>query len=296
VITAEGNAGVSEIARAKVNLALHVTGRRADGYHLLDTLVVFPAIGDTVTCARAETSAPGALSLSVSGAFSGAAGETEDNLVMRAARRLAEACLYLPSATAIALEKRLPVAAGLGGGSADAAATLRALIRLWGVSISEDALAALALDLGADVPMCLTSQPARVRGIGEEITLVKGLPPFGILLVNPVRPVATPAVFRALSHRDNPPMPGLPDGFASVGALVDWLRATRNDFEPAARLLEPTIGDVLARLDGAGALLSRMSGSGATCFGLFADAGEAEIARQRIAAVEPDWWIAAGAC
>ena len=257
-----------EPAPAKINLCLHVTGRRPDGYHLLDSLVVFTELGDRVTVA------PGPLSLAVTGPFAADLAGDEDNLCLRAARSVGAAC-------AITLHKALPVASGIGGGSADAAAVLRAL----GRSPADPA------GLGADVPVCLASVPARMTGVGEAVEPLPGLPALHLLLVNPRVSVSTPAVFRALERRDNPALPVLPAS-PDAAALLGWLHGTRNDLQAAATGIAPAIADVLAALRDAGAQLSRMSGSGATCFGVFADAAAAQAARDAIAQARPGWWVA----
>jgi 4-diphosphocytidyl-2-C-methyl-D-erythritol kinase len=272
---------IAEKARAKVNLALHVTGRRADGYHLLDSLVCFPEIGDHLSASLST-----GLSLVIEGAGARGVPQDEDNLVLRAAR------LVRPSGrgAAIRLTKVLPVAAGIGGGSADAAATLRLLARLWSLPVPDPAT---ALALGADIPVCLASRPMRMRGIGEALDPVR-LPPFALLLVNPGHPVPTAAAFARLGRRDNPPLPEPPRRFADLAALVAYLAQTRNDLEAPARALAPVIGEALAAIRGRpGCALARMSGSGATTFGLFATLAEAERAAADLARARPDWWLAA---
>lgn len=269
-----------EIAFAKVNLALHVTGRRADGYHLLDSLVVFPRIGD-----RLEAEPARGLSLSLAGPQASGLGAGADNLVLRAA------LLLRPpgQGAALRLTKALPVAAGIGGGSADAAAALRLLGRLWGVGPPDRAA---VLSLGADVPVCFASQPARMRGIGDDLAPV-ALPQFWVVLANPGVRVATSAVFEGLARRDNPPM-SPPPRFADAAGLFAWLGAQRNDLEPPARALVPAIGAALAVLAAQpGCGLARMSGSGATCFGLFASEAPAVEAAAAIRRAEPMWWVAA---
>jgi 4-diphosphocytidyl-2-C-methyl-D-erythritol kinase len=274
------DAPLAEIAPAKVNLALHVTGRRADGYHLLDSLVVFPRIGD-----RLEAEPATGLSLSLAGPFAGALGAGADNLVLRAAETLRPP----GQGAALRLVKALPVAAGIGGGSADAAAALRLLARLWGVALPPPER---VIALGADVPVCLAGRSARMRGIGGDLDPV-ALPPFWIVLVNPCVPVATGPVFAGLASRDNAPM-GDPPPFAEAAALFDWLAAQRNDLEVSARVLAPVIGTVLEALAAQpGCALARMSGSGATAFGLFASEAPALAAATAIRAGEPRWWIAA---
>lgn len=288
---------VAGLAPAKVNLYLHVTGRRPDGYHLLDSLVAFADIGDRLEV----TAAPeGRLSLEVSGPFAGAIDVgAEDNLVLRAARALRDA-LDLPEAGAhIRLEKCLPVTAGLGGGSADAAATLRLLQRLWSRRLAPEALRAVALGLGADVPVCLASRPSHMAGIGEILTplagAVGGEAAPGIVLVNPRLPLSTPAVFRALAGRFGPaaPMTGWPAG---LPALVEDLRWRRNDLQAPAEALCPSVAEILAALKAAdGVVLARMSGSGATCFGLCADRHAALAAAETLRRVNAGWWVAGGA-
>lgn len=278
-------------APAKVNLALHVVGRRPDGYHDLDMLVAFARAADLVTVAPAES-----LSLEVAGPFAAALGDG-DNLVLAAARRLAArlAAAGRPAPGArIRLVKNLPVASGIGGGSADAAAALVALDRLWGAGLAAADLAAEGLALGADVPMCLAGRPARVRGIGERVEPIAPLPAHGLLLVNPGVPLATPAVFRRMERRENPPLPDPPPVFADAAALAGYLAGTRNDLTAPAVTLAPGVAEVLARLAAEPACrLARMSGSGATCFGLFDDPARAETAAAAIAAEGRGWWVAA---
>lgn len=257
----------SEAAPAKINLALHVTGRRADGYHLLDSLVAFTALGDRVTVA------PGPLSLAVTGPFAAAIPAGEDNLCLRAARAVG-------AQARITLDKQLPPASGIGGGTADAAAVLRALGQMPG-----DPLA-----LGADLPACLLSQPLRMRGVGEILDPV-ALPRLHLVLVNPGVALPTPAVFAALAARQNPPLPAALPGFADAAALTGWLAGTRNDLQAPALALAPAVADCLAALTGAGAQLARLSGSGATCFGLFPDAAAADSAAGALA--RPGWWVRA---
>ncbi|AVO38302.1 4-(cytidine 5'-diphospho)-2-C-methyl-D-erythritol kinase [Pukyongiella litopenaei] len=263
----------SEFAPAKINLTLHVTGRRADGYHLLDSLVVFADLGDRVAVAP-DTG----LSLTVTGPMAGGVPTGPDNLVLRAAR------LAGVTGAAITLDKHLPAAAGIGGGSSDAAATLRVLRDRLGVAMPAP------LALGADVPVCLAARTARMRGIGENVEPVSGLPPLPAVLVNPGVSVATPDVFRRLSRRDGSAMDDIP-AFADARACADWLRGQRNDLEAPARALAPGIGTVLTALGDSGAALVRMSGSGATCFGLFTDTATARQAAGQIAAANPGWWV-----
>jgi 4-diphosphocytidyl-2-C-methyl-D-erythritol kinase len=274
-------------APAKVNLYLHVTGRRADGYHLLDSLVAFAAVADVLEAAPADT-----LSLRVEGPFAaGLAGEP-DNLVLRAARALA-AEAGVPVRARVILTKNLPVASGIGGGSADAAAALRLLSRLWDVRPEPSAMARLAAALGADVPVCLAGRASRMSGIGEQLAAAPVLPDCGLLLVNPGVAVATPDVFRARSGVWSSPAP-LPASWPDAAAMAGDLRPLRNDLEPAAVELQPVIGEVLAALTATpDCRLARMSGSGATCFGLF----DTPSAATRAAALlgRPGWWCWGGA-
>lgn len=273
---------ISEFAPAKINLALHVTGRRADGYHLLDSLVVFADVGDTVTVQAAET-----LRLAITGPQAGALPSGPDNLVYRAAELMAGG-----RGASIGLEKNLPVASGIGGGSADAAACLRALSRLWKRALPAPAE---VLQLGADVPVCLAGRPSRMRGVGEQTeALASPLPPAWLVLINPGVSVSTPAVFRALTQPQNPPMPERLPAFASADTLATFLRHSRNDLEPAATALVPQIATVCAALTARnGCLLARMSGSGATCFGLFGSSAAAEAAARALQAAQPGWWVTA---
>lgn len=271
---------IEEFAPAKLNLALHVTGQRADGYHLLDSLVVFAGVGDRITVAPAET-----LSCDVTGPEAAKLTAGEDNLVFRAARTFARG-----RGAAITLEKTLPLASGVGGGSADAAATLRALSRLWGLPLPG---AEAVLALGADVPACLAGRPCRMGGIGELLAPAPALPGMTVLLVNPRTEVPTPAVFRALVRKDNPAMEPLPPAFATPAVLAAWLLRQRNDLEGPAIQVAPVIAEVLAVIAATGALMARMSGSGATCFGLFATPGAAGAAAAAVAARHPGWWVRA---
>ncbi|WP_316015811.1 4-(cytidine 5'-diphospho)-2-C-methyl-D-erythritol kinase [Roseobacter sp. HKCCA0434] len=271
-------APIRELARAKVNLTLHVTGRRPDGLHMLDSLVVFPRVGDLI-----EVEPSRHLSLTLDGPFGAFLSGQGDNLVLRAARMLDDA-----RGAAIRLGKVLPVASGIGGGSADAAATLRALARLWQVELGE---AAHYVSLGADVPVCLGSTPARMRGVGEWIGPVPVLPPLWCVLVNPGVQVATAQVFGRLDAVHNPPM-DLPERFGGFEAFTDWLSAERNDLEPPALTLAPVIGEVLEALSTT-SRFARMSGSGATCVALYPDEGAALTAAERIRKARSDWWCVA---
>ena len=281
-------ADLVEPARAKINLTLHITGKRADGFHLLDSLVTFTEFGDRLGAAPADE-----VSLQISGLFAGQLDE-HDNLVLDAAHALARS-LGTGQGAALHLEKNLPPASGMGGGSADAAATLRLLQRLWGQSLPIDELHALALRLGADVPVCLAQTPSFMRGIGEDIKPV-ALPPLPIVLVNPGVHVSTPAVFRALGYTPaNAPAPAPnPPVFTAPQSLLDWLFQTRNDLIAPAVRLSPEIFAVLEALEATkNCHLARMSGSGATCFGLYGDENSARSAAQTIGAANSDWWVQA---
>lgn len=270
-----------EAAPAKVNLFLHVLGRRADGYHLLDSLVVFAAAAD-----RLEGQPAAALSLTLAGPEAAPLVAEADNLVLRAARALAEAA-GLPPRAALHLTKTLPVAAGIGGGSADAAAALRLCARLWGVRLPPDRLAALALALGADVPACLAGRPLRLGGVGEVLSPAPALPRFGLVLANPRIPLPTAAVFRARGDAMRPPAV-LPAGWPDAAAMARDLARCTNDLQAAAITLCPPIAEVLAALAALpGVLLARMSGSGATCFAILSDPAAAEAAAARL---PPRWW------
>lgn len=275
---------VAEPAPAKVNLDLWVTGRRPNGWHELDSLVVFTDWGDCVRCTPAPS-----LGLEVIGPHAAALADERDNLVLRSARLLAGHAGRDP-AVRLVLEKRIPVAAGLGGGSADAAATLRALDRLWSVGASRDDLLPLAAELGADVPVCLIGRPTRMRGFGEVLAPLDQLPALALVLLNPSRMLSTAAVFAALGPiREAPPPSPVP---ADRDALLAWLGGRVNHLEAPARRLLPEIDRVLGTLAGQpGCRLARMTGSGATCFGLFDDSPAAERAASAIAAARPEWWV-----
>lgn len=278
-----------EAAPAKVNLFLHVTGRRAgDGYHLLDSLAVFGPAEDGLAAEFAPE-----LALALDGPFGNALGAEPDNLVLRAARLLAEAAGVAPPRAALRLTKRLPVASGIGGGSADAAAALRLLDRMWGAGLGESRLAELALRLGADVPVCVASRPARMLGVGEVLRPAPALPECGMVLANPGVALPTPEVFRARAAAAGfSPPAALPDSWPDARAMAADLARLSNDLEPPAIALRPVIAEVLAALRASpGCLLARMSGSGATCFALYADAAAARRAAKALPAA---WWHDAG--
>ncbi len=285
---------LTEPAPAKINLALHVIGQRSDGYHLLDMLVTFAAFGDRVAVAPADADA-----FTLSGRFAAALSDDPetDNLVLKARDRLRAAlgarCIPAPPVH-LHLEKNLPIASGIGGGSADAAATLRVLLRHWNAGIEADALGALALGLGADVPMCLASRPLVARGIGEEIEPRADLPAYAMVLVNPLLGVSTPEIFRRLKDKDNPPLK-VPKPGTGGPCWLAALKAMRNDLEAPAAGLCPPIEAVRQALAATGPLLVRMSGSGATCFGLYEDMEAAAHAARTIEAGHPGWFVVASA-
>jgi 4-diphosphocytidyl-2-C-methyl-D-erythritol kinase len=277
---------LTEDAPAKINLTLHVTGRRADGYHLLDSLVVFAGARDQVGAAPAD-----GLSLAVTGPFAAALADDPDNLVLRAARALA-AKAGVPANASLTLAKHLPVASGIGGGSTDAAAALRVLARLWRLEMAETALEEIAVGLGADVPVCLACVPRRMTGIGEILAPAPTLPDAGLVLVNPGIAVPTPAVFRARTGAFTEAQ-ALPDGWPTARAMAEAVARGGNDLQEAAINLCPAIGTVLNALRAVpGCLLARMSGSGATCFALF-EAPE-EAARAAAGLARPGWWCWGG--
>ena len=263
-----------ETAYAKLNLALHIRHRQADGYHAIETLFAFCADGDELRWREA----PG---LEIVGPFADQLEADADNLVLRAQQQFA-ARFGEGLDGGFVLDKRLPVAAGIGGGSADAAAALRLLCRRYGRDPIE--VMPLAAGLGADVPACLLSQPLRGTGRGDELVpLSEPLPPCPVLLVNPRLPLATGPVFQAWDGVDRGPLP--------EGEALAVARAARNDLEPPARTLLPLIGGVVEQLEAqAGVLLARMSGSGATCFALFEDEGARDAADRAIATARPGWW------
>lgn len=269
---------MQETAYAKLNLALHVRGREPDGYHRLETLFAFCEDGDLLSVAPGEE-----LSLAVEGPFGAALGSGPDNLVLRAAERLRQACAVRRGA-ALRLDKRLPIASGIGGGSADAAATLRLLCRFWDVAPSAPELHAIAADLGADVPACLRSETVRGEGRGDRLSPAEddlsGAP---VLLVNPGVAVSTSDVFRRWDGVDLGPL--------AAGSARDAALNGRNDLETPATAIAPAIAGVLAFLRSCyGVSAARMSGSGATCFALFEAEGDRDAAAVRVRHAHPDWW------
>ncbi len=277
---------LSGLAPAKINLALHVIGRRPDGYHLIDTLVAFADFGDRISVAPSER-----LSLSVTGPQAHGTPTDERNLVLKAAKALADAAGLVDAGAHIALDKHLPSASGIGGGSSDAATALRLLASHWRVDAD---LAEIAQSLGADGPMCLRGAPLRAEGIGERLSPIPTLPDVHIVLANPGRTVETAAVFKACRATGNARLP-IPS-WEGLGSFVRYLQSTRNDLADAAMALDPGIAPLLALLQGEKAcLFANMSGSGATCFGLFADVAEANDCAHRLKESGVATWAAAGA-
>jgi len=269
----------SETAHAKINLSLHITDQRADGYHVLDSMVMFTSFGDQISASPASE-----LSLTIKGPFADDLDAGADNLVLKAARLFES-----KKGAAITLTKNLPVASGIGGGSADAAATIRALSALWGLPTpSTDML----IRLGADIPVCMTPELTQMHGIGDTLTHWGPIPMLDIVLVNPGVAVSTPAVFKGLTSKTNPPMTrNMPDPF-DIDDWIKWLAQQRNDLEQPARSIAPQIDETLSALaDNDGCQLARMSGSGATCFGIFTDADTRDLAVARLKERHPNWWV-----
>lgn len=286
-----------EDARAKVNLTLRVVGRRVDGYHDLESVVAFADCADRLTLLPG-----GELQLKTSGPLAGACGDLDDNLVLKAARLLAERVAGLKSGT-FTLNKELPVAAGVGGGSADAAAALRLLARANGLAIDDARVIEVARLTGADVPVCVPSQACVMTGVGEKL-LPLALPKLPCLLVNPRVAVATKDVFTALGLRNGELLVGVADVIQAMvwpeagASLEEWVEAfadSSNDLEEPATRLQPVIGGVISALNATnGAWLARMSGSGATCFAIYENTAEAGRAGEKIRHDHPDWWVHAG--
>ena len=288
---------LTEQARAKVNLTLRVIGRRADGYHDLESVVAF------ADCADRLTLQPGSeLELKMSGPLAGACGEASDNLVLKAARLLGARVPELKTGC-FTLDKVLPVAAGIGGGSADAAAALRLLAQLNGLALDDKRLIEVALLTGADVPVCLASRACDMTGVGETLSPLS-LPIMPCVMVNPRVAVATKDVFAALGLRNGQLLVGVTDIFrgtdwpepgASVEDWVEVLAASSNDLEAPAARIQPVIGEVISALSATnGAWLARMSGSGATCFAIYENTADAGRAADLIRRDHPSWWVLAG--
>ena len=279
------------LAPAKLNLYLHVGAPGADGYHPLCSFMAFADLGDLVSTFESE-----ALGLRVSGPFAGDLGEDDDNLVLRAARALIAEARRPVAPVGLSLDKRLPVASGLGGGSSDAGAALRLLREVCGLPVDNDRLQAVAAALGADGAACLWGAPAIAQGRGERLSSAPGLPPLDIVLANPRVPVSTAEVYRRFDaagrFSDVTPPPG-PDAFEDATELAAWLAGQRNDLEAPAIAVAPQVGAVLETLAGEPeTLLARVSGSGGTCFAICAGDIEAEGLAERVEAMAPNWWVA----
>lgn len=281
---------VSVFAPAKINLTLHVTGQRDDGYHLLDSLVVFASVGDSLRIRPAQR-----VSVRTRGAEAAGVPQDRSNLVFRVADLFQDR----PGAS-ITLTKTLPVASGIGGGSADAAAAFRGLMTTWSdgevdpqmFDPAQTPLAGRLLALGADIPICLQSVPRRMRGVGDVLDVLPALPLMHAVLINPRVAVSTPQVFNALSHRTHPPMPAAIPKFSGLHGFVSWLAQQRNDLQEAACAVAPEIGDLLGLIEAdPNCMLARMSGSGATCFGIYETADQAARAAKRFKSAHPDYWI-----
>ncbi|MBV9570678.1 MAG: 4-(cytidine 5'-diphospho)-2-C-methyl-D-erythritol kinase [Alphaproteobacteria bacterium] len=277
---------IRELAPAKVNLFLHVGNRRADGYHELESLVVFASVGDEITLEEA-----GELSFAVEGPFASRLTADTDNLVLQAVRKFCE-LTETQQHVRITLTKNLPVASGIGGGSSDTAATLRGLSRLWPERANLQALWNLGGEIGSDVAVCVLPGCWWMTGRGERFATINVLGTFDALLVNAGVPVATGIVYDALRERTGVGSAARPQQFSNVSALADYLRAVRNDLEVPARQLFPVIGETIDAIMGTNALLARMSGSGATCFGIYPDAVSTQAAAEAILKQHPNWWVA----
>jgi 4-diphosphocytidyl-2-C-methyl-D-erythritol kinase len=279
---------LKEFAPAKINLFLHVGQRRADGFHDLESLVVFAGVGDALSLDRADM-----LSLEIDGPFGADLELDADNLVVRAARALTAHLGGEPN-VAITLTKNLPVASGIGGGSADAAAALRGLVRLWDLTVPLGELSAIAATLGSDVPVCLGGKASWMEGRGERVTTANGVPGVAAVLANPRVAVPTGPVFKALKTRCGVGAVSHEVRARDVAGLVTYLKLTANDLQAPAIEIAPVIGEVLGELSRMpGCLLWRMSGSGATCFGLFEDDNAAAMAAIALERSHPKWWVSA---
>lgn len=278
-------ATIKAVAPAKVNLTLHVTGQRADGYHLLDSLVVFTDTGDLITAAPSDQ-----LTLTVTGPFAAGVPTDASNLILRAAETLRRVRGVIAGA-AITVEKHLPNEAGLGGGSSDAATTLKLLAQMWDVA-PLPANSAEVVMLGADVPVCLSApRPVRFQGIGDELTPVPALPPFAMVLVNPKVAVPTSLAFNGLASKQNPAMTDMPADMA-LADFADWLTLQRNDLQPPAIAAAPVIQSVLDKMQKLPTIAyAGMSGSGATCFGITKTMADARHAARVIQVAEMGWWV-----
>lgn len=279
---------VTTFAPAKVNLYLHVGPVDAEGYHPIASLGVFADVGDRVTVFPADR-----LMLEVTGPFAADLGDADDNLVLRALRRLGEAASIGEPTLGVVLNKQLPVASGLGGGSSDAGAALRAGREALGLAITDAELEAIAFEIGADGPLCLWGRAAVAEGRGQRLSPAPILPPLPAVLLNPLAPSPTGAVYRAYDHGEvaGADRPSAPFAFADVAEALSWLGRQRNDLEAPAAQLTPAIGEALEAVRGSDAALTRLSGSGATVFGLFKCDADADRAAESLAKLRPQWWI-----
>lgn len=279
-----------ETAPAKVNLALHIVERLPDGYHRLDSIAVFTDIGDRL---EAELRQDGELQLVIEGEFAEGL-PIADNLILRAAKLLQQRAA-IPLGANIRLWKHVPVGAGLGGGSADAAAALRLLNRVWGAGLSDVVLAELGGQLGADIPACVFSGAVRMEGIGEQLSPVLHVPQFSLVLAYPNAPLWTPDVYRAMTGKVfSGILPALPGIGADRAEWLEWLKVTHNDLEAASRELSPHIEAMIGALRrNAGCMLARMSGSGSACFGVFETVEQAVGAQKFLKRQHPEWWMQA---
>ena len=289
--TSNLHSALTATAYAKLNLALHVTGQRADGYHLLDTLVAFADYGDEISVSHAQED-----SFTLSGRFGACLPDGGDNLVLKARDLLRANFAQHSTPVALHLEKKLPVASGIGGGSSDAATVLALLIKLWNIQPEQSLLEQICLQLGADVPMCLHGQlhggALIAKGIGEELQTLPNLPVLPLVLINDGTAISTPQIFKHLHKRDNPVLPEISDSHSHT-ELCDYLKTTRNDlFQPAAEIA-PQLSQILSLLRGSGAQYAQMSGSGATCFGIYATLSEAQQAAEQLQRLNPHWFICA---
>ncbi|MCV0395390.1 MAG: 4-(cytidine 5'-diphospho)-2-C-methyl-D-erythritol kinase [Rhizobiaceae bacterium] len=274
-------------APAKINLALHVTGQRFDGYHLIETLAVFARHGDTIRVGPADADR-----FEIGGRFGAGPPADGSNLVVKAREALRRATGRDLPPVAIQLEKALPVASGVGGGSSDAAAALKALNDYWELALEAPELALIGAEIGADLPMCLAARPLLASGVGEAIHPLDSFPALALVLVNSGVQVATGDVFTRLARKEHFGLPQTGE-IANLASLLDWLEETRNDLEPPACEIAPAILETIEALRRSGAAFARMSGSGASCFGLYPGDAEAKAAAAAITRERPDWLVVA---
>lgn len=282
------SAGILEVANAKINLSLKVKGREESGYHQLESLVVFASVADRLSCKEADT-----LGLEIAGPFAGQLADEKNNLILKAARMFAGALGRDPTVT-FELEKNLPIASGIGGGSADAAAALRAMMRLWGDP--PGSIEGIALQLGADVPVCMRKRPSFMTGVGENLRTIRRLPEIYAVLANPGVSVSTADVFQRLQAGpvEGPDRLPLLPGVETLDRLVIWLEENGNDLEAPAMAIEPVIKSVIDELRAtSGCRLARMSGSGATCFALYDNPFDSAEAVAALKENNSNWWVTA---